>query len=80
VREFVGQLLDAGRYRKSHDQSAPATPFAQLGTVHHQSGIDMIPKNRQHLTPIAVAITNARGQPDKAVLWFDRCGDCPPAR
>jgi len=32
------------------------------------------------LAPIAVSITNASGQSDKAVLWFDRCGDCPPPR
>jgi hypothetical protein len=30
------------------------------------------------LAPITVAITNANGQPDKRVLLFDRCGDCPP--
>jgi len=27
---------------------------------------------------ITVVITNANGQPDERVLWFDRCGDCPP--
>jgi hypothetical protein len=31
-----------------------------------------------NLGPVEVAVTNANGEPSRGVLWFDRCGDCPP--